>query len=91
MLLALFVFSTSGVAQRKISGVVEDAKSNAPLEGATIALEGSTTNAISKSGGEFEITVPNGAATLIVSFVGYETKTVNVPMNSDHLLVKSIK
>lgn len=75
---ALLMFSASAIAQRKISGVIEDAKSNAPLDGATITLKGSKTNAISKEGGRFTIPVPAGKVSLVVSFVGYETKTVSV-------------
>jgi TonB-linked SusC/RagA family outer membrane protein len=81
VLLALLLFSISGIAQRKITGVVEDAKTNSPLEGATITVKNSKTNTISKEGGRFEITVPNGKVSLVVTFVGYQAKTLTVAAN----------
>ena len=38
--LAFLLFTSSGFAQRKINGIVQDAKTNAPLEGATVAVKG---------------------------------------------------
>ncbi|HEY5464736.1 MAG TPA: SusC/RagA family TonB-linked outer membrane protein [Hanamia sp.] len=77
-LFALLLFSSTSFAQRKITGVVEDAKTNSPMAGATVSVRGSKTNTISKEGGTFEITIPAGKSSLIISFVGYQTKTVAV-------------
>lgn len=84
---ALLLFSISGIAQRKITGVVEDAKTNSPLEGATIALKGAKKNTVSKAGGTFELTVPAGKVTLQITFVGYQLKTVTVGENESHVVV----
>lgn len=75
---AFLFISISGIAQRKITGVVEDAKTNSPLEGATIAVKGIKRNTMSKEGGKFEITVPDGRVTLHISFVGYQSQTITV-------------
>ncbi|MEO9099487.1 MAG: carboxypeptidase-like regulatory domain-containing protein, partial [Ginsengibacter sp.] len=87
VILALLLFSSAGIAQRRISGVVENAKSKSLLEGATIALRGSKTNAISKEGGKFEISVPNGKVSLHVSFVGYDPKTITIGEGETHVVV----
>lgn len=84
---ALLLFSISGIAQRKITGVVEDAKTNSPLEGATIALKGGKKNTVSKPGGTFDLTVPAGKVTLQITFVGYQPKTVTVGENESHVIV----
>lgn len=88
VLLALLMFSASGIAQRKITGVIEEAKNNSPLEGATVSVKNSKTSTTSKAGGKFEITVPNGKASLVISFVGYEAKTVPVAPNEETIVVR---
>ena len=56
---ALLLFCTSGIAQRKVSGVVEDAKTNAPSRRERLmTVKGIKRNTISKEGGKFELTVP---------------------------------
>lgn len=77
-LLVFLLISISGIAQRKISGIVQDAKTNSPMEGATITVKGSKANDISEPGGKFEITVPNGRLTLHISFVGYQPQTITL-------------
>jgi len=88
MFLALLLFSTSGIAQRKVTGVVEDAKTNSPLVGATVTVKGIKKNTISKEGGKFELSVPMGKVSLQVSFVGFQAKTVIVEANESNILVQ---
>ena len=85
--LALLLFAASGISQRKVTGVVEDARTNSQLAGATITLKGSKTNALSKEDGTFDIKVPNGKVSLVVTFVGYESKTISVPGNETKIIV----
>ncbi|WP_202552378.1 SusC/RagA family TonB-linked outer membrane protein [Ginsengibacter hankyongi] len=88
LLLAIFLFSTSGMAQRKITGFVQDATTNLPLDGATVSIQNSQTNTLSKEGGKFEITAPNGRSILSISFVGYETRTITVGTSSNNVVIK---
>ncbi|WP_128546654.1 TonB-dependent receptor domain-containing protein [Larkinella soli] len=72
-----------GARSGKISGKVMDAAKNKPVEFATVALidpqtgkpiGGITTN----EAGEFTITgVPPGMYRVVISFIGYESKTIN--------------
>ena len=87
-LLAFLLISFSGIAQRKITGVVEDVKTNSPLEGATITVKDSKTSAISKTGGQFTITVPDGTAILEISFVGYDSKSTTIGSNQTNIEIK---
>ncbi len=91
LLLVFLILSISGIAQRKITGVVEDVKNNSPLEGATVTFRNSKTSTISKEGGKFEISVPNGKALLEISFVGYDAKMVTVPANGNNIIVKLVQ
>lgn len=67
----------------KISGTVLDAESNAPVEFATIALHDAATNkvvngTVADGKGKFTITkVEDGTYNVVVSFIGYETQTIN--------------
>lgn len=87
-LLVFLLIAASGIAQRKLTGVVEDAKTNSSLEGATISVKNSKANTISKAGGHFTIKVPDGTTTLEISFVGYETKSFSVEANQTNVEIK---
>ncbi len=73
--------------QRQVTGVVQDAKSNAPLEGATISVKNTKTNTITKADGKFEITIPNGKTMLTISFVGYASQSITVGVNETNVIV----
>ena len=87
-LLAFLLISVLGIAQRKITGVVEDGKTNSPLDGATVSVKNSKFNTISKTGGQFAITVPDGTATLEISFVGYDSKSITIEPNQTDVEIK---
>jgi outer membrane receptor protein involved in Fe transport len=84
--LFLFIAGTSfgqePEGKGKISGVVIDAGTQAPVEFATVALtlpgsEKPVNGAVADEKGRFVITkVPNGTYQLIVSFIGYKNFTV---------------
>jgi len=60
-----------------IRGSVTDEVTNAPIPFATVVLQGSTTGTTTDFDGNFELTdVPAGTANIVVSFVGYEPRTV---------------
>ena len=88
LLLAIFLFSTSGMAQRKITGFIQDATTNLPLDGATVSIQNGKTNTLSKDGGKFEISAPNGRSILSISFVGYEMRTITVGASSNNVVIK---
>lgn len=86
ILFAILLISAKGMAQRKVTGFVQDATTNLPLDGATISVQNTNTSTVSKAGGKFEITAPNGISILLVSYVGYETKTISVGPRSNNVL-----
>lgn len=76
---ALLFLSLSGFAQqRRISGTVYESKNNAPLAGATVAVQNNNASTVTGADGKFDMNVPAGKISLVVSFVGYETKTISV-------------
>jgi TonB-linked SusC/RagA family outer membrane protein len=76
---------------RSISGMVTDATSGGPLQGATISIKNSSTSTISDADGKFTITVPTDDALVDISYVGYVTLTIpvrgvnalNIKLNKD--------
>ena len=72
-----FYFSMTLVPRRLVKGVVKDASYRAPISGATVKVQGTNNNAVSKADGCFSIEVKDGDV-LDVSFGGYQTKSVTI-------------
>jgi TonB-linked SusC/RagA family outer membrane protein len=64
--------------QEKVQGTVTDAQSGETLPGVNILVKGTTTGASTDQNGQYELTVPSLQDTLVVSFIGYQTKEVPV-------------
>jgi TonB-dependent starch-binding outer membrane protein SusC len=73
----LFLVIPALAQNQKVSGTVTDAKDGLPIAGATIRIKGSKAGVISQSDGSFSISL-NGGKKLIISFVGYSDKEVNI-------------
>lgn len=77
LMLSLLFSSVAMLAQTRITGTVVDATDNEPLIGALVKVEGSKdVGTIVDIDGNFSISVPNTKAKLVVSIIGYTTKTV---------------
>ncbi|WP_200975414.1 TonB-dependent receptor [Echinicola sp. 20G] len=71
------------MAQNQVNGRIKDAETGEVLIGANVILEGTGRGSTADVEGNFSIkNVPNGAFTLKVSFVGYETfnREIQVPV-----------
>ncbi len=73
----LFLLTASVFAQKTVTGKVIDSGKR-PASGATISVKGTTIATTSTTTGDFSIVVPKGRNTLIVSYVGFEDKQVDV-------------
>jgi TonB-linked SusC/RagA family outer membrane protein len=58
--------------QTRITGTVTDAQGK-PLQGASVVIKGTTTGVITDAAGGYVLTLPEGAASLVFSFLGYVT------------------
>src|SRR6185369_9806223 len=72
----LVLFSSTAIAQTKVSGTVTDADSK-PLKGATVSEKGTTRGTVTGDNGEFSISA-NPGASLVISMIGFEALTVKV-------------
>ncbi|MCK8492412.1 TonB-dependent receptor [Spirosoma sp. RP8] len=65
-----FVHAAHSVADQVVTGTVSDEKGD-PLPGVSIVVKGQQRGTNTDAKGQYRISVPNGSATLVFSFVGY--------------------
>jgi len=65
------------VEETTIKGKVTD-ENRDPLPGATVAVKGKNIGVSTDMAGAFNLTVPDGTTTLVISFVGYKTLEVEI-------------
>ena len=78
LLLCLFfsAFVFSALAQRTVSGTITD-DNGEPLPGVNVVIKGTTTGATTDLDGNFRLSVGDNA-TLVFSYVGFETQEIEV-------------
>lgn len=77
----LTLFATVAFAQSTLTGKVIDGEMNAPLPGANVIVNGTSNGATTDFEGNFTITAQSGSGEIIISYVGFESKTL--PFNGD--------
>lgn len=80
ILLFLMLITFGAMAQKVVTGTVKE--NNNPVVGATVAVTGSTVATVTDAKGNFSITVPSGKTTIAISYVGFETQTIDVSNQS---------
>ena len=84
-LIAILLTQTVFAQSTKISGKVVDAKGT-PISGANVRVKGSNSGTTTNEEGVFNLTVNDAAkSTLLVSFVGYDDKMINLTSGSNNL------
>ena len=66
-----------------VKGTVYDQRSEEPLIGVTVMVEGTSIGTVTDLDGTYRVTAPPGATQLVVSYVGYETQTVEIGNRSE--------
>lgn len=78
----ILLFAQPVWAQQQISGSVTDAENQEALISASIQIAGSDIATVTNSDGSFKLTgVPEGSHTLIVRYLGYQTKEQEININ----------
>lgn len=83
---ALFFFSFSLLAQSVISGLVLDAETKLPLEGASVFCQNTTIGAVTNKEGAYKVGLNKGGYELIVSYTGYQSKRQAVEANGNQTI-----
>ncbi len=87
-ILALILISTTAFAQGTLRGVVADSLTKEGLPGANVYLLGTALGSATDLEGAYRIDrIPEGAYTLRVSYIGYQTKTINVTIQNNKTAV----
>ncbi|MBD1260276.1 carboxypeptidase-like regulatory domain-containing protein [Maribacter polysiphoniae] len=76
MVLAAFLMTAMAFSQETITGTILDGETSDPLPGASIVVKGTTKGATTDFDGKFTLSVTDGSGTLVISYLGYVTKSV---------------
>lgn len=83
LLIAAFVmFAWTSFGQGTVTGVVKDAGTGEALIGTSIALKGTNSGTTTGIDGRFSLQVPAGGQTLLVSFIGYNSRELALSVSS---------
>jgi len=77
-LLVIGAFTSIVIGQQAVSGIVIDTSYGETLPGATVILKGTSTGTITNEEGRFTIPLETPNGVLQVSYIGYQTKEVDV-------------
>lgn len=70
----LFLVAVTAFSQGKVTGTITDGQGSLP--GANVAIKGARTGVSSDYDGKFSINTTTGTGELVISFIGFENKTV---------------
>lgn len=76
LMVVLIFTSVSALSQNQITGSVIDGGLNNALPGASIVIKGTTNGTSSDLNGKFTLSTADNSGQLVISFIGYTTKTV---------------
>jgi hypothetical protein len=78
--LLLFAVTQGAFAQKTITGKVISSEDELGMPGVPVVVKGTTVGTATDIDGNFTLSVPNDAATIVVSYMGY--KTVELPVGT---------
>ena len=82
VLIILFQVSTNA-QYYFVRGDIKDAETTEPLSFANVRVAGTTLGTSANKSGEFELKIPEGKHTLIVSYIGYISDTVQINLDKN--------
>lgn len=74
----LLLYMPAEAQNRKITGRVTATDNQNPLAGVTVTVKGTSSGTTTDANGEFSLTAPLTAKTLVLSYIGFETQEVAV-------------
>ncbi|KIX21188.1 TonB-dependent receptor [Flavobacterium sp. 316] len=86
-----FLFATlTAFSQAKITGVVVDQEFNEPLPGANVLIKGTKDGSTTGFDGKFSISTSLTSGEIVISYLGYKTKTISFTMKGNSINVGNI-
>ncbi len=74
----LFTSSFLYAQDRSVSGTVTSADDGSPIPGANVLVKGTTNGTVTDIDGNYKLTIPADAVTLVISFIGYGSTDVEI-------------
>ena len=87
-LAVLFLCMGTAMAQTKVTGTVFSQEDGQPIIGAAVKVDGTSTGMLTDVNGRFSLTLPEGKNQITVSYLGYESKTLQAK-NGMRVFLKS--
>lgn len=80
----MFISALNVFSQSKVTGTVIDGEFNQPLSGASITIKGTAKGTTTDFDGKFELSTEVKSGEIVISYLGFETKTIsfNISNNS---------
>lgn len=76
IMVTILLFSVVAMAQSTITGTIVEKGSNLPLPGANVIEKGTSNGVTTDFDGNFSITTQENSGELVVSYIGYNSKTI---------------
>ena len=90
-LFIFFSFAAIAASTGSIRGTVKDAETGEALPGANVFLQGTSIGAATNIKGEYEISrIPAGTYTLVINYIGYKEKRIEVTVNANQILRQDV-
>ena len=83
MITTFVLFAHVIMAQSGVKGVVVDSQSGETLIGASVVLEETSVGAATTLNGSFSFNTPSGNQSIVISYIGYIQKTMQVTVGDD--------
>ena len=88
ILIAMLLLPLVAMAQKNFTGRVVDADTEQPLVGATIYWQNTTAGATTSTDGSFTLRRVAGFDTLVVEYLGYDTKSLDIDRDASDLTIE---
>src|SRR4051812_29260622 len=82
LLILLLIVTSFAQAQVVLKGKVVNEKTREPLAFVSIAVKNTNGGTTSDIDGKFEIILPSNSSTLLLSYVGFESRAISITNNS---------
>lgn len=81
--LGVMLFTTSSIISQTVKGVIKNSETQEPLPAVSVILKGTSLGTYSNNSGEFQLTVPQFPATLVITSIGYQDIEMVVKQNDN--------
>ena len=78
----VLVISQASAQQRTVTGKVTTAEDGLAFPGVSVFVKGTTVGVITDSNGNYSLSIPSEAETLVFSFIGYTSQEKEIGNNS---------